>query len=97
MYTKHNTVKISDLRKHTQEVLAEIENTEQPIVIFSRSQPKVVIMSFNWFKKMQKNIPEPESNPEDETGLDFFANPPEEFLIKEKGLDAVKLIRAERD
>ena len=94
MYTKHNTATISDLRKHTQEVLAEIENGKQPVIVFSRSQPKVVIMSFNWFKKMQGNGFESD---EDESGLDFFANPPDEFLIKEKGLDAVKLIRAERD
>ena len=30
-------------------------------------------------------------------GIDFFIDPPEEFLIKGKGLDAVKMIRALRD
>lgn len=92
MYTKHETVKISDLRKHTAEVLLEIEKLDHPVTVFSHSQPKVMIASCQWFKPEQPKAARKKKSGE-RHGIDFFADPPEEFLIKGKGLDAVKAIR----
>lgn len=96
MYTTQNTVKISDLRKHTSEVISEIEKSEEPIMIFSRSQPKVVMMSFHWYQKTRPGKTRVEKTQE-KHGIDFFIDPPEEFLIKKRGLDVVKEIRKLRD
>ncbi|MBI2634062.1 type II toxin-antitoxin system Phd/YefM family antitoxin [Candidatus Peregrinibacteria bacterium] len=91
MYIVQNTIKISDLRKNTNEIIEEVEKADQPITVFSRSEPKIIIMSCKTYKKLK----EPEKL--NTKGIDFFINPPEGFLIKEKGLDAVKLIREERN
>ncbi|MBI4994987.1 type II toxin-antitoxin system Phd/YefM family antitoxin [Candidatus Peregrinibacteria bacterium] len=92
MYTLHNTLKISDLRKHTAEVVEEIEKGDKPVMVFSRSQPKIVIMSFSLYRQKEKQ----ESSSANKTGIDMFIDPPEEMLIKKKGIDAVKEIRALR-
>lgn len=89
MYTIGNTVSISNLRKHTLEVLKEIENSNEPFLVFSRSQPKVVLLSYKNFES-QKN----KCHKDD--GFDFLINPFEEFLIFDKDFDAVKAIRNER-
>ena len=51
-------------------------------------------MSYKHFKQLE---PEPEDiNLEPlktPRGIDFFINPPEEFLIKKRGVDVVKEIR----
>ncbi|MBT5016213.1 hypothetical protein HN748_02435 [Candidatus Peregrinibacteria bacterium] len=77
------------------DVLDEIDTSDSPIIVFSRSQPKLVVMSIETFEKRQKTT----SVPKDDYpfGADFFINPPEEFIIKKGGLDAVKLIRELRD
>lgn len=93
MYTLKNTIKISDLRKHTAEVIDEVSETGGLFYVFSRSKPKVIIMSCNTFDLMKKK-----SKPAPiKSGIDFFIDPPEDLLIKEKGIDAVRAIRAERD
>lgn len=98
MYTFHNTLKISDLRKHTADVIEEIEQMDEPVTVLSRSTPRIVIMSFHLYEKNEGKSPKPPAKKGGgKHGLDFFIDPPEEFLIKKKGLDAVKLIRAERD
>lgn len=51
-------------------------------------------------KKQKKPIPEPDmkkQQSQEKHGIDFFIDPPEDFLIKKKGIDVVKLIRSERD
>lgn len=95
MYTSKNTLKISDLRHHMNEVFEEIDASEEPIIVFSRSEPKMVIMSIKTYEKKQQQTSGPADNyPK---GTDFFINPPDEFLIKKRGLNAVKLIRELRD
>lgn len=96
MYTLQNTIKISDLRKHTAEVIEEISEADEPVYVFSRSKPKVIIMSCDAFEIVKKSASKPKTKPV-KTGIDFFIDPPEDFLIKKKGIDAVKAIRAERD
>jgi len=94
MYTSKYTLKISDLRKHTAEVLDEINEQTQPVVIFSRSEPKAVIMNFEIYQQMKERRSSTEDNIDDEPkGVDFFINTPDKYLIKTKGLDAVKIIR----
>ena len=95
MYILHHTLKVSDLRKHTAEVMKEVEAENQPVTVFSRSEPKIVIMSFRLFQKI-KHVGKSYRPSLEKEGFDFFIDPPEEFLIKEKGLDAVRAIRAER-
>ena len=104
MYTSHNTIKISDLRKHTAEVIDEISESDQPVFIFSRSEPKGVFMSLTLYRSTHKDANLTDAKPsaipkntKQKRGIDFFIDPPEDMLIKTKGLDAVKLIRAERD
>lgn len=96
MYTSKNTLKISDLRHHMNEVFEEIDASDEPIVVFSRSEPKMVIMSIKTYEKKQQksSILADDDYPK---GADFFINPPEKFLIKKGNLDAVKLIRSLRD
>lgn len=89
MYTSTNTLKISDLRMHTAAVIDEIENKSEPVVVFSRSKPKVVIINYSTFQSL-KIVDK--KNPGK-----FFANPPKRFLFKKKGIDSVKLIRSLRD
>lgn len=96
MYTFHNTLKISDLRKHTAEIVEEIEKEDEPVTVFSRSQPKIVVMSFSLYTKMM-NKKIPQGMPVlKKTGIDIFIDPPEDLLIKKKGISAVKEIRSLR-
>lgn len=106
MYTLHNTIKISDLRKKTAEVIEEIAGSSEPVYVFSRSEPKVVMMSCKVFEGAQEAVDEGEVKngkrkkpavTSEKRGIDFFIDPPEEILFKKKGLDAIKIIRAERD
>lgn len=102
MYTLQNTVKISDLRKKTAEVIDEIAESSEPMYVFSHSKPRVVIMSCASFEKIkssssratQKNR---KTQHFEKHGMDFFIDPPEEFLLKKRGLDAVREIRKLRD
>ena len=96
MYISKNTLKISDLRHHMNDVLDEIDTCDSPIIVFSRSQPKLVVMSVETFEKRQKkeSLIEKDDYP---FGAELFINPPEELTIKTGGLDAVKLIRELRD
>lgn len=96
MYTFHNTLKISDLRKHTMEVVEELQEENKAVTVFSRSQPKIVIMSFNLYNKTQQKLETAEAPKREKTGIDFFIDPPEELLIKKRGIDAVKEIRSLR-
>lgn len=94
MYTHHNTVKVSDLRKHTTEVIGELEEMEEPVTVFSHSEPKIVIMSFRLFQRMKPGRGQKKAADDTEKhGLDFFIDPPEEMLVKTKGIDLVKEIR----
>ncbi|MEK7523507.1 MAG: type II toxin-antitoxin system prevent-host-death family antitoxin [Patescibacteria group bacterium] len=94
MYTNHHTVKVSDLRKHTTEVIEEVEEMEEPVTVFSHSKPKIVIMSFKVFQRMKPGRDKEETADDGEKhGLDFFIDPPEEMLVKKKGIDIVKEIR----
>lgn len=97
MLTAQNTLSISDLRKNTLEVLEKLDELEEPLTVFLHSKPVAVLMSIPLYTKLQQNA---DSNFEDEKYInawDFLINPPEEIRIKKKGLDAVKLIRNDRD
>jgi len=96
MYTLHNTLKISDLRKHTVEVMKEVENEIEPVTVFSRSEPKIVIMSFNLYQRIKNKNANQSAQRKEKSGIDFFIDPPEDMIIKGKGLSAVEAIRAER-
>lgn len=93
MYTFHNTVKISDLRKHTDYVLNEIQNLGEAVTIFSRSKPLAVVMPYELYQRIQERAPEVDWI-KYQKALDSLVNPP----IKIKGnFDAVKLVRSLRD
>ena len=99
MYTSQNTIKISDLRKKTAEVVDEIAGAGEPVFIFAHSEPKVVMMSCAAYWKMKEGTPQKKATtkPGEKHGLDFFIDPPEDFLVKKKGIDIVKLLREERE
>lgn len=97
MYTSHNTIKISNLRKHTAEVIDDVEKKHEPFFVFSRSQPKIVIMNVRLYQEIQKTGQTGNPALREKSGIGFFIDPPDEFLLKKRGLDAVRLIRAERD
>ncbi|MEK7528622.1 MAG: type II toxin-antitoxin system Phd/YefM family antitoxin [Patescibacteria group bacterium] len=97
MYIAKNTVKVSDLRRHTAEVLDEVEESNRPVMVFSRSQPKVVMISYSTFESMKNGASSVIKSDTEPSGIDFLINTPEKYLIKTKGLDAVKLIRELRD
>lgn len=97
MYTSHNTLKISDLRKHTAEVIDDVEKKGEPVFVFSRSEPKIVIMNIRLYQQMQKENRASARTSKEKRGISFFVDPPDELLLKKKGLNAVHLIRAERE
>lgn len=86
MYTIHNTLKISDLRKHTDAVLDEVDTREEPVIIISRSVPRAVLISYRHYQnlKEKKNT---------QSGLDFLIHPSKELMIHKKGGDIVNEIR----
>ena len=91
MYTTKNTIKISDLRKHTAEVVEEIETLGIPVTVFAHSKPRVVIMAYESFEALREKSSHTQG-PITEN-IDIFGDPPDHLLIKTPGLDAVKEIR----
>jgi hypothetical protein len=93
MFIKHNTVKVSDLRKNTIAVFKELDESDQVVTVFVNSEPKVVMMTpihYNLLKaQKEKKV--------NWSAFNKFNNPPEHLLIKKKNVDAVKLIRELRD
>jgi prevent-host-death family protein len=53
MYSSQNTISISELRKNTLDVLEKIEESEEPITIFSHSKPVGMIMSISTYARLQ--------------------------------------------
>lgn len=90
------TITITDLRKDTLRVLNKMEKSTLPFTIISNSKPIGVIMNMKLYEKTQQREPSVDMTLYGK-GLDLFINPPKEFLIKKKGLNAVDLIRKDRD
>lgn len=88
MYISQNTIKVSDLRKNTADVIEEIRDFNQPVIVFAHSTPKIVIMNCDLYEKLKQD-----KKSTLEGGLNFFIDPPDQVLIKERGIDAVKEIR----
>ncbi|MFA5855499.1 MAG: type II toxin-antitoxin system prevent-host-death family antitoxin [Candidatus Gracilibacteria bacterium] len=93
MYIVENTVSVSDLRKHTIDVMKGVARSSKPVVVFSRSKPKIVLISYQNYAANEESERPIHSG----RGADFFINTPEKFLIHKKGCDAVKEIRKLRD
>lgn len=97
MFSIQNTLSVSDLRKNTIAVLERVNESEEPLTIFSNSKPVAVLMSIVQYAELQMDA-ESTVNPRDYAkALDFLINPPSKILIKKKGLNAVDIIRKERD
>lgn len=97
MFTAQNTLSISELRKNTLEVLAKIDELDEPITIFSHSKPVGVFMSMKIYKRLQGESRTDLDKARAAKAWDFFVNPPEDMMIKDKKFDPVKAIRELRD
>ena len=74
--------------------MEEVEESGGVFVVFSRSTPKAVLMSYKHFKQLEAKPENMDFESSDAPrGLDFFINPPKEFLIRKRGIDVVKEIR----
>lgn len=95
MFISDNTVKISDLRKHTHKVLDEMKLEPEAVTVFSRSEPVAVIMSIQSYKELTH------ANKKISAGMgpgaQFFSKAPKNFMLNGKGKSAVELIRELRD
>lgn len=97
MFTAQNTISVSELRKNTLEVFERIDQIEEPITIFSHSKPVGVFMSMKIYKHMKDQSSSEVDKARAAKAWDFFINPPEDMLIKDKNFDPVKAIRELRD
>lgn len=78
-------------------VFEKMESSKEPLTIFSNSKPVGVIMSLHVYDKLQQDA-DPTFAAEDySSAWDFLINPPENIRIKKKGLNAVDIIRKDRD
>ena len=93
MLITQDSIKLSDLRKHSEQFLCELNEHEAAVTIFKRSKPVAVIMSPGYFRSLSK---EPEVNwgraSEAIEDLFSFADKTPEI----HNFDAVELIRKER-
>ncbi len=92
-----NTIKMSDLRKNTDVVINSIQNSQSAFMLMSRSEPVLVMMSLSAYRKInQEDLDyfDPEIY---DKAIDFFANFSSRNSMKGKKIDAVKLIRNDRD
>lgn len=95
MYIQNNTIKSSDLRKYTAEVMEEVQAHPGPITVFSHSKPKMMVMSLDAYERLINSTNEVQIDPEAmRNAMEFLINPPKELLIH--GSDPVELIRNER-
>ena len=53
MITKENTLSVSTLRQNTAEVLRKIDQTEEPLYIFRRSEPAAVLLDIDHFNFLE--------------------------------------------
>lgn len=90
------TITITALRKDTLRVLDKMEKSTLPLTIISNSKPIGVIMNMSLYEQTQKREPTVDMNLYGK-GLDLFINPPKKLLIKKKGLNAVDIIRKDRE
>lgn len=90
------TITITALRKDTLRVLHKMEKSTLPLTIISNSKPIGVIMNMTLYEKTQQREPTVDLALFGK-GLDLFINPPKGFLIKKKGLNAVDIIRKDRE
>ncbi|MFA4814845.1 MAG: type II toxin-antitoxin system prevent-host-death family antitoxin [Candidatus Gracilibacteria bacterium] len=97
MLTQENTFTISDLRKNTLKVLAKMYKSDEPITIFSNSKPVAVLMSIVMYTELQQDADSTFDSEKYSNAWDFLINPPKEILITKKGLNAVDIIRKDRD
>jgi hypothetical protein len=74
-----------------------MEELDEPMTVFSHSKPVGVFMSMKIYKRMKEGNRTDVDKARAAKAWDFFINPPEEFLIKDKNFDPVKAIRELRD
>lgn len=95
MFVQNQTLKSSDLRKHTHEVLEELAQEDDPVMVFSRSKPTgVVLMSVKTLERYKSRA---ESGPKSSLGIDFFIDTPDLFKMNAHGKSAAQLVREMRD
>lgn len=97
MNPPENILTISALRKNTLGVLKALEVNEEPMTIFVHSKPVAVIMSISSYTQLRQDADPILENKNYSSAWDFLINPPESILIKKKGLNAVDLIRKDRE
>lgn len=98
MQTITNTIKISDLRKDTDHVLKTVQNSQEAFTLISRSEPVMVMMSVSTYnRKIKDNDLDYFDAEAYAKGMDFFTTFAKRNSMKGKKIDAVKLIRQDRD
>lgn len=93
MFTEANTLSISELRKNTLEVLEKANQLDEPITVFSHAKPVGVFMSMKIYQRLKAEAPTAADKTRAAKAWDFFINPPEDVLIKDKKFNSVKAIR----
>jgi PHD/YefM family antitoxin component YafN of YafNO toxin-antitoxin module len=91
MVILQDSVKFSDIRKHSDQFFIELEGASSPVTIYKRSKPVAVIMSPTFYNQLKK---EPEANWKNaKNSMAFLFKP----LAKvEEGFDAVEWVRKDR-
>lgn len=93
MLIAQNSIKLSDVRKHSEQFLDELNAHDHAVTVYKRSKPVAVIMSPSYYMRLSKK---PEVNWGRATqameDLFSFADGTPEI----KGFDAVEIIRKER-
>lgn len=97
MQTLVNTIKMSDLRKDTKNVLKTIQNSQEVFTLMSRSEPVMVLMSLSAYRTINQEDSDYFDAELYDKGMDFFANFANRNSMKGVEIDAVKLIRNDRD
>lgn len=91
-----NTVKMSDLRKNTEEVIEEIQNSSEAFTLISRSKPIMVMMSIVAYKKLKADEIDHVDWAAYSEAMDFFQNFSKTNSTKGVKVNAVDLVRNER-
>ncbi len=87
-----NTIKMSDLRKNTEEVVENVQKSKSVFLLIARSKPVMMLMSCQVYQQLENRMFEDIDTVQAEKSLDFFIN----FAKNKSGknrADAVKLVR----
>ena len=68
-----NTIKMSDLRKNTEEVIHSVQNSQSAFMLMSRSEPVLVMMSLSAYRKISQEDLEYIDSEILEKSMNFFA------------------------